>query len=118
MYDFLQIYVDEKVVVDKTCGQTVGRMLGSSNQATGKFGWGKTTTVSINDENYTVQDPTEVKIKGNVIVIVFESDHIRTGLDQSFAIQMFVVKQKSFIYFNYFSIFLNLNNGTLVHVLD
>ena len=70
------------MVVDKTCGYTVGRMLGAANQETGKFGWGKRTTVSGNGKNYNVQDPTEVKIKGKIIVIVFESDHLRTGLDQ------------------------------------
>ena len=76
----MQIYVDEQVVVDKTCGYTAGRMLGAANQAVGKLGWGKRTTVSDNGNTYNVQDPTEVKIKGKVIVIVFESDHLRTGL--------------------------------------
>ena len=40
-FDFLQIYVDQEVVIDRTCGYTIGRMLGVSDQETGRFGWAK-----------------------------------------------------------------------------
>ena len=66
-YDYLQIYVDGKVIIDKTCGHTIGKMLGATSQAAGKFGWGKRTTVSVGGKDYIVQDPTEVKIKGKRI---------------------------------------------------
>ena len=79
-WDYLQIYVDEKVVIDRTCGYTIGRMLGVSDQETGRFGWAKKTTISENGNEYLIQDPTDVKMKGKIIVIVFKSDDIERGL--------------------------------------
>ena len=51
-------------------------MLGVSDQETGRFGWSKRTTVFEDGNKYYIQDPTDVKMKGKVIVIVFESDDI------------------------------------------